>query len=180
MDAPMPSDPYLGQIMPTAFNFAPRGWALCNGALLPIAQNQALYALLRTTYGGDGRTTFALPNLCGRAVLGSDFNGSYRLGQAAGAETVTLQVAQLPSHVHGIEATTTQGGTRVVNPGNRLFGANTFPAMSIFAAQSANVPLALGTNIALEGGSQPHNNMQPYLVINYVIAVSGVYPMRPD
>lgn len=176
----MPSDPYLGQIMPTAFNFAPRGWALCNGALLRISENQALFTLLRNIYGGDGKTTFALPNLCGRAVLGSDLNNQHPLGQAAGDEKVLLQAFQLPAHIHDIEATTTAGGTRSVTPNDRLFGANTQPKLSIFASRSNNVSLAPDTNIAPCGGNQPHNNMQPFLVINYVIAVTGYYPPRPD
>ena len=176
----MPSDPYLGQIMMTALKFAPPGWALCNGALLTIAQNQALYSLLGTTYGGDGRTNFALPNLCGRAVLGSDINGSYRLGQATGDEAVRLQTNQLPAHDHGLQATTTAGGTRVTNPAGRLFGANTAPALSIFGPPTPPINLPSDTNIAPGGGGQAHNNMQPFLVLNFVIAVRGVYPPRPN
>ncbi|MGY3452706.1 phage tail protein [Bradyrhizobium sp. USDA 4353] len=179
----MPLTPVLGQIMPFAGNQAPRGWAFCNGALLAIQPNQALFSLLGTYYGGNGVTTFALPDLRGRAILGSTGNGGqYPAGMVSGETSVTLTVPQLPSHNHLMQASTTNGAGRVAAPTDKLFGTNTFPPTDtklIFAtAGVGEVPLATGTNITNTGGGQAHNNMQPYLVINYLIAMQGVYPSR--
>ena len=175
----MPAEPYLGQIMPAAFGFVPRGWAACNGQLMSVQQNSALFSLLGTAYGGDGRSTFGLPDLRGRAVLGCNF-GSIPQGQIAGTEKVTLTVGQLPNHTHTLQASTTAGTTRGTPPTNLLFGVNTTPAASIFfPAGSQEIVLAVGANVAPNGGNQSHNNMQPYLVINYLIALSGLFPSRP-
>ncbi len=174
----MPANPYLGQIMPVSFPIIPRGWAACNGQLLGIAQNQALFSLLGTAYGGDGRTTFALPDLRGRAVLGCNF-GSIPRALIAGTEKVTLSIGQLPSHTHTLQASTKVCSGRPVLPAANLFGVNSTPANSIFApAGSAEIPLAIGVNVAPNGGNQPHNNMQPYLVIGYLIATQGMFPSR--
>ncbi|MDB5656940.1 MAG: phenylacrylic acid decarboxylase [Tardiphaga sp.] len=174
----MPAEPYLGQIMPVGFPFAPKGWAACNGQLLAINQNQALFTLLGTAFGGDGRATFALPDLRGRAALGCNF-GSIPQGQIAGSEKVTMTVDQLPNHIHTLQGSTTPGTLRSVVPTSHLFGVNTSPVASIFAvAGSREIPLAVGANVAPSGGNQAHNNMQPYLVINYLIATSGAYPSR--
>ena len=176
----MPQAPYLGQIMPAGFGIIPKGWASCNGMLLAIQTNTALFALLGTTYGGDGRTTFGLPDLRGRAVLGSNF-GSVPWGQVAGTETVTVSTSQLPSHSHVIQAATTtgSGGRGGVNPTGTIFGANTSPVENIFEmAGSMEINLSTGTNVINTGGNQPHNNMQPSLVINYMIATQGIYPPR--
>jgi microcystin-dependent protein len=177
----MPSIPFVGQIMPAAFGFTPTNWAPCNGQLLPIQQNQALFSLLGTSFGGDGVRTFALPDLRGRAVLGSDFR-TVAWGQIDGTEQVTMTTDNLPSHTHPLQASTTTGATgRAVPPAGKLFGVNpgTAPAAIFAPAGSSEVPLAVGTNVPPVGGSQPHNNMQPYLVINYLIALTGQFPPRP-
>ncbi|WP_315720095.1 MULTISPECIES: phage tail protein [unclassified Bradyrhizobium] len=180
----MPMTPVLGQIMPFAGSQPPRGWALCNGALLAIQTNQGLFSLLGTYYGGNGVTTFALPDLRGRAILGSTgSSGQFPAGMVSGETTVTLNVSQIAAHNHNFNASTTAGAGRGASPANNLFGANTLPpppnAKAIFATAGAQEePLALGTNITDTGGGQAHNNMQPYLVINYLIAMQGVYPSR--
>lgn len=178
----MPYQPVLGQIMPFAGSITPTGWAPCNGQLLAITTNQALFSLLGTYYGGDGIRTFGLPDLRGRAILGS--NPSNVLGTLGGSVQVTLQVTQLPAHNHLIQASTTVGGGRgPASPANNLFGANTLPdpknPTAIFLAPGAGeTPLAQAANITNNGGNQPHNNMQPYLAINYLIALQGIYPSR--
>jgi len=179
----MPVQPILGQIMPFAGSFAPRGWAFCNGALLAIAPNQALFSLLGTAYGGNGINTFALPDLRGRAILGSTGGGgTYPAGTVSGVTTVTLNATQIPAHSHFIQVSTAQGAGRGASAANNLFATNTIPAddpKKIFAnAGQGEVPLALSTNLTDTGGGLEHNNMQPYLVINYVIATQGIYPSR--
>ncbi|BAM89855.1 phenylacrylic acid decarboxylase [Bradyrhizobium oligotrophicum S58] len=179
----MPVQPFLGQIMPFAGSFAPRGWAFCNGALLAIQPNQALFSLLGTYYGGNGVSTFGLPDLRGRAILGSTGGGGdYPAGMVSGATTVTLNASQIPAHNHFIQVSTTQGAGRGALPTNNLFATNTIPAdnpRKIFAnAGQGEVPLALSTNLTDTGGGLAHNNMQPYLVINYLIATQGTYPSR--
>jgi microcystin-dependent protein len=162
---------FLGQVMPTAFNFAPRGFALCNGQLMAIAQNQALFSLLGTTYGGDGRTTFALPDLRGRTPIG--MGPANPIGQTGGEESVTLTTNEMPAHTHGFNGTTANGTTR--NPSNGLLGTT---AVNLYAHNDvAQVPLAAQT-VAASGNSQPHENMQPFRVINYCIALSGIFPSR--
>lgn len=174
----MPFEPFVGQIMPAAFGFVPRGWAACSGQLLAITQNQALFSLLGTAYGGDGRTTFALPDLRGRAVMGANF-GSVPIGQIAGAETVPLTVAELPSHAHTLQASTSTGSGRGGTPANNLYGTTSSAAELLFATAGSNeVALAVGANVMPNGGGQAHNNMQPYLAVNYVIALNGIFPSR--
>lgn len=179
----MPYQPVLGQIMPFGGTTIPRGWALCNGALLSIQQNSALFSLLGTMYGGNGQTNFALPNLSGRAILGaSSATGGVPPGAVSGFTSVTLTAAQMPAHNHVIEATLTQGTGRGLPPADNVLGTNTLPGddpKKIFVAPSgSDTPLALGTNISTVGGNQAHNNMQPYLVISYLIAMQGTYPSR--
>jgi microcystin-dependent protein len=179
----MPYEPILGQIMPFAGAVIPRGWALCNGALLAIQSNQALFSLIGTYYGGNGVSNFALPDLRGRAILGASGNtGSYPVGLVGGSVSVTLNTLQLPQHNHMIQATATAGTGRVVGAGGNVFATNTTPAndpKKIFiTAGSGETPLAINTNIIAEGGNQPHNNMQPYLTISYLIALNGIYPSR--
>jgi len=164
------SQPFLGQIMPVAFNFAPRGFAFCNGQLLPIAQNQALFSLLGTYYGGNGTTNFQLPDLRSRTPLGS--NNGQDIGQTGGVENVTLLTANLPSHNHGFNAST--AAATAIDPSKGLFG-NT-GSEQIYGANS-------GTQIALNvldnaGQTLPHSNLQPYLVLNFCIALNGIYPSR--
>ena len=165
-------EPFIGQIMLFAGNFAPRGWAFCNGQLLPIAQNQALFSILGTTYGGDGRVTFALPDLQGRSPMhwGNGPGLTPRtLGERSGAETVTLLQNNLPAHTHAFLASSAAGAG---DPENRSVAAAKAygPAVSLtnFAPSS----------IGATGGSQPHDNMQPYLTINYMIALVGIFPSR--
>jgi len=162
------SEPYLSEIRMVSFKFPPRGWALCNGQLLPINQNQALYALFGTTYGGDGQTTFALPNLQGSVAMG--MGAGYALGAAGGAATCTLGLEQLPEHTHGAMATsgaaTIDGGSNMVlaAPASNAYG----PPVNI----ATLYPISIGDT----GGSQPHINMQPYLVLVFIIALQGIFP----
>jgi microcystin-dependent protein len=177
----MPLDATIGQIMPLSFaspQNIPKGWHLCDGSLLPIAQNQALFSLLGNRFGGDGRVTFGLPDLRGRAILGGTGPG---VGPKMGSETVSLTEAQIPSHSHTLAASTTVGSGRPGPGTGELYAVNTSgsPPIAIFGvAGSAEVPLADDTNITVAGNGSPHSNMQPYLAINYVIALTGVYPSR--
>ena len=175
--------PYLAQIVMFGGNFAPRSWALCQGQLLPINQNQALFSLLGTIYGGDGRTTFALPDLRSRVPLGPG-NGpglpSYREGQKGGTETNTLNQNQLPSHTHAATASVHLGTAANVPSGSDAYlpistGANFFSN----AKGNANLnAAATSVTVGNTGNSQPVNNIQPYNVVNYIICISGVFPSR--
>jgi microcystin-dependent protein len=171
------ANPYVGEIRVFAGNFAPSGWALCDGSLVAISANPTLYSLLGTTYGGNGTTNFALPDLRGRAPInqGTSATGtSYVLGQTGGTETVTLQAAQLPSHQHNLLGTTSTGTS--ANPGPTLAMAVTPNGEPLYDGnQAIGVPLA-GPAVSNSGGSQPHDNRQPYLAINYIISLFGIYP----
>ncbi len=172
------SEPFIGEVRIFAGNFAPRGWAFCNGQLLPIAQNTALFSLLGTTYGGDGRTTMGLPNLQGRAAMHPGRGPGLtdrRLGQSGGAETVTLTEAQIPAHNHRAQTFGGQGTTNT--PGNTVVVAQgQGRGAAIFSDSTANTgALRILDNT---GGGQAHNNMQPYLVLNFIIALVGLYPSR--
>ncbi len=166
------SEPFLGEIKIVPYNFAQKGWASCNGQQLPINQNQALFSLLGTTYGGNGQTTFALPNLQGRVPI--HFGNGHTLGEAAGSTAVTLNIQQLPTHVHNPVAQSATAGTNI--PDNTVLLANTAPndLYTGPAGLTAMAPASI-TNV---GGSQPHNNMAPYLVLNYVIALQGIFPSQ--
>ncbi len=156
------------------FNFAPIGWALCDGSILSISQNSALFALLGTTFGGNGQTTFALPDLRGRAALhqGQGPGLSSRImGETSGSETVTLLTSEIPSHSHILQANPGDGGDP--NPGNNLLAAGT----TIYASPPSVIPMN-PVAIAPTGGSQPHDNMQPYQVVNFIIALQGIFPSR--
>lgn len=177
------SEPFLGQITLFGFNFAPRGWALCDGQLLPISQNEALFSLLGTMYGGDGRTTFGLPDLRGRVPIHAGKApglSNYPQGARGGTETVTLSIDQMPAHSHG--ATTTIRGH--ADPGNaRAPGGNTWAESDDrdYTDQAPSEELHSGnaqTTIQDTGGSQSHENRQPYIVVRYCIALVGVYPSR--
>ena len=179
----MPQTPILGQIMPFAGSIVPRGWAQCAGQLLAISSNAALFSLLGTYYGGNGVSTFGLPDLRGRAILGADSQNLYPPGMISGEVAVLLGTSQIPVHNHGIQATTNNGSGRVdVSPTGNIFATNTLPndaPKKIFvAAGTQETALAVNTNIALEGSNLPHNNMQPYLTISYLIALVGIYPSR--
>jgi microcystin-dependent protein len=173
------AQPFIGEIRVVGFNFAPAGWALCNGQLLSISQNTALFSLLGTAYGGDGRTTFGLPNLQGRAALcQGQGNGlsPYVLGQVGGSEYSTLNFTQMPMHNHGGALNCSAGNPR----GNVKSPADMVPAGG--ASVQVNWVGAPGPNMAPTGNagnSQPHENRQPFLVLNYVIAVAGIFPQRP-
>jgi microcystin-dependent protein len=174
------SEVYLGQIMLAGFGFAPKNFALCNGQIMAISQNQALFSLLGTTYGGNGQTTFALPDLRGRTPVAfgqsadPNWNPSpYPLGQTGGVENVTLLGPNLPPHNHILNGTTSAGTQR--NPRNGLYGTTTSPIYG--PASGTQVPLNPQT-IAMDGGTQPHSNMQPYRAVTFCIALSGIFPSR--
>src|ERR687886_527278 len=147
------AEPFLSEIKIIGFNFPPKGWAFCNGQLLPINQNQALFALLGTTYGGNGQTNFALPNLRGQVPI--HMGNGHTLGERAGSTSVTVNIQQLPTHIHPLNASTS------VN------NAYTPPA-SLTSMEP--------TSVTSVGGNQPHNNMMPYLVLNFIIALQGIFP----
>lgn len=166
------TEPFLGCITLVAFNFAPRGWALCNGQLLPINQNQALFSLLGTSFGGNGTTNFALPDLRGRTPVGTS-NGP---GGRGGEDTHTLTVSEIPAHTHSINvATAAVAGRQRLSPANAVLGASPNPSATLYGQSSAPVALAPG-NIGATGGGQPHNNIQPTLCLNYIIALQGIFP----
>jgi microcystin-dependent protein len=175
------SEPFIGEIKMTAFNFAPRGWSLCNGQILSINLNQALFSLIGTTYGGNGTTTFALPDLRGRSPL--DDGAGYTLGQYAGQEAHTLSQAELPTHTHAVATEATvrgvAGNGNSPDPtGRRWAGLRRDAAYSTATADIALSTTAVTSTSAGSGGSQPHNNLPPYLVINFVIALQGIFPSR--
>ncbi len=163
------AEPFLAEIRIMSFNFAPRGWAQCNGQFLPINQNQALFSLLGTTYGGNGQTTFALPDLRGRASI--SFGNGHTLGERAGEQAHTLSIPELPTHIHTAQASPTNAGTPIAS-NNFLAAANNLynPASALTSLNPATV-----TNT---GGSQAHENMQPYLTLNFCIALQGIFPSQ--
>ena len=169
------SEPFLGQISIFGFNFAPRGWAMCNGQILPIAQNTALFSLLGTTYGGNGQTTFALPDLRSRVPVHEGQGpglSSYDLGQAGGTETVTLTVNELAAHSHPY---TVDGAS---TPTSKSPSGNYSAAFGTTAYGSTG-DLEMGPDqTGNTGNSQPHNNIQPYLTLNFCIALEGIFPSR--
>ena len=174
------SEPFTAEIRIFAGNFAPRGWAFCDGQLLPIAENTALFSLIGTTYGGDGRTTTALPNLQGRAPMhpgrGPGLT-SRRLGERVGVETVTLSEAQIPSHSHTARATTTISDTGT--PSNTTtFGRTTGGGQGYQTNTTGNLVDMASSTLATTGGGQAHTNLQPFLAINFIIALVGLYPSR--
>jgi microcystin-dependent protein len=182
------TDPFLSQIALFSCNFAPRGWALCNGQLLPINQNQALFSLLGTTYGGDGRTNFALPDLRGRVPIG--VNPSHELGERAGSETVALSLGQMAAHTHALNAagltatarcrngagnlsTPAGNAPAIVNPGVTHRYSNSDPDANM---QASSVAFGGSVTAAAAGSGQAHENRQPYLALTYCIALVGIFP----
>lgn len=163
------ADPFLSEIRLFSFGFAPRGWALCNGQLLPINQNQALFSLLGTTYGGDGRVNFALPNLQGRVPI--HVGSGHTLGERAGEQAHTLSTSELPAHTHAAQASGTAGTQNV--PANDLMLSQR--AAEIYRAPSNLAPMVAGT-VTNAGSSQAHPNMQPFLTLNFCIALQGIFP----
>jgi len=167
------SEPFIGQIILVPYNFAPRGWAFCNGQLLPIAQYTALFSLLGTTFGGDGRTTFALPDLRGRVPISAGQGPglqNYGLGEVGGKETVTLTGNQVGAHSHAVNVSSKRSDSQT--PVNHFV---TEGGHFQTAADGSTMNPAM---IANGGGSQPHDNMQPYLGLNYCIALEGIFPSR--
>lgn len=164
------SDPFLGEIKMTSFGFAPKGWALCNGQFLPINQNQALFALLGTNYGGNGIITFALPDLRGRAPLRCTGN---QIGEAGGAASHTLTVAELPSHVHPLMVANNY--LHASDPTGRVLGSVEAGGANSYHAPDGTAALH-AASLTSFGASQAHNNMQPYLTANFIIALQGIFP----
>jgi len=167
------AEPFLSEIRIMSFGFPPKGWALCDGQLLPINQNQALFSLLGTTYGGDGRVNFGLPNLQGRTPI--HMGSGHTLGERGGEQGHTLSISEIPTHVHTLNATAATGA------------ANTSPGPNVMLAQASGDsiygdfanPLALDPRAAANvGGSQAHLNMQPFLVLNFSIALQGIFPSQ--
>jgi microcystin-dependent protein len=175
------SEPYVGQIMIFSFNFAPQNWLFCNGALLSIVQNQALFAILGTTYGGDGRTTFAVPNIQDSCIVGSGQGpglSNYALGETAGIAEVTLTQQQMPTHNHTANASAAKSTTDYV-PGvtNGSWMGDQVRAGALFLPNTDGSKFSAQT-ISIAGGSLPHPNEQPYLGMNYCIAQFGIFPSR--
>ncbi len=169
-------DPFIGEIKIVPYNFAPRGWAFCDGQLLAIGQNQALFSLLGTTYGGDGRTTFALPDLRGRFPLGAG-NGPgltpVNLGEKSGRESYTLTVANLPAHTHPLLGNQTEASA--ISPsGNTLAAKARVP---LYTSEAPNVPMN-AQSVGATGGNAPYEVTPPYTSVNYIIALVGIYPSR--
>ncbi len=162
------AEPFLAEIRVMSFVFAPKGWALCNGQLLPINQNQALFSLLGTTFGGDGRVNFALPDLRGRTPI--HVGSGHTLGERGGEQAHTLSIAELPTHVHVAQATTLAGDTPIP-VGNVLADSPS----QLYAAASGLTALGAGT-VTNTGGSQAHLNMQPFLTLSFCIALQGIFP----
>ncbi|BDS12551.1 phage tail protein [Aureispira anguillae] len=171
-------DPFIGEIIMFAGNFAPRGWAFCDGQLLPINQNSALFSILGTIYGGDGRTTFALPDLRGRVAMhpGTGAGLTPRdLGERGGTEDVVLMTSQIPAHSHNIVAVGLEGNS---NAPNDHFLANTGAFDSEYSNSTSGHVYMNSGMVQNTGGTQPHTNMQPFTCINYIIALQGTYPSR--
>lgn len=169
------SEPFLAEIRIVGFNFPPRGWATCDGQLLPINQNQSLYSLLGTTYGGDGRTTFALPDLRGRVPIhvGASDGVTHELGQRSGEETHALTSAEMPQHQHALQASSATANVPI--PTSNVLAAS---APTEQYGASTDLGAMSGSTIGAVGGGQTHENMQPYLALNFVIALQGLFPSR--
>lgn len=187
--------PYVGEIILVGFNFAPVGWALCQGQTLAISENETLFQLIGTTFGGDGQSTFALPDLRGRVPLGMGHGtglADYSLGQTGGGETVTLNTSQMPQHTHAIDVSTLTATAKCKNgAGNRQTPVGNVPAVETAAAtvpygsaapngnmNSGAVALSGAVAVATTGGGQPHDNRQPYVAMNFCIALTGVFPSQ--
>jgi microcystin-dependent protein len=163
------SDPFLGEIKVISWNYPPQGWAFCNGQLLPINQNQALFSLLGTTYGGDGRTTFALPNLQGRTPISR--SSQFALGQSGGEQAVTLSLSESPAHLHLATASLNSADQNLPSGNLSAVGSGNLYASTPDTAMGA-------TAVTSVGGNQAHDNMSPYLVLNFVIALQGIFPSQ--
>jgi len=165
------STPFMGEIKFVSFNFAPKGWAMCNGQLLPINQNQALFSILGTTYGGDGRVNFALPDFRGRVPVHR--GDGITQGQSGGQEFHTVTMSEMPAHNHFATASNLADGSNVNTPSGSI------PANSSVSPYRSSINTTLAPNSVTNfGGSQPHENRQPYLVINFIIALQGIFPSQ--
>jgi microcystin-dependent protein len=165
------AQPYVGEIRIFAGNFAPAGWMFCEGQLLSISENETLFNLIGTTYGGDGQNTFALPDLRGRIPL--HFGNSFTLAETGGVETVTLTTQQIPSHTHGLLASSSV--TQQTNPTSNVVGQSTQAKVYIDDVPNVNLsPLVISS----VGGSQPHDNFQPYLCVNFILSLFGIFPSQ--
>lgn len=164
------AEPFLSEIRIMSFVFAPKGWALCNGQLLPINQNQALFSLLGTTFGGDGRVNFALPDLRGRVPI--HVGSSHTLGERGGEQAHTLSIAEIPTHVHALEASSATGTTAIPSATTVLAASGNYDA---YRASTSLVAMDAGS-VANVGGSQAHLNMQPFLTLSFCIALQGIFP----
>ncbi len=175
------ADAFIGEIRIFAGNFAPKGWAMCNGQLMALAQNTALFSILGVQYGGDGKTTFALPNLQGRAPMHQGAGPGLTprtVGETSGSSYVTLLTSEMPAHSHVPQGNGDSASADLETLGNHVWGAGSSRSgPNLYASGAPNVhmsPMALGVS----GGSQPHNNMQPYLGLNFIIALEGIFPAR--
>jgi microcystin-dependent protein len=169
------SEPFVGQIMAAGFNFAPLGWALCDGQLLPISQNTALFSLLGTQFGGDGKSTFALPNLQGRVPLNFGQGpglSNYSIGESGGSETVTLLQSEIPSHSHTVAPLASDDERTTDHP------SGAYPTAGGIYASTPDGNAPMGSTPSSVAGGSSHNNLQPYVVLNYVIAQQGIFPAR--
>jgi microcystin-dependent protein len=178
------STPFLAEIRIMSFNFAPKGWALCNGQLLPINQNQPLFALLGTTYGGNGQTTFALPDLRGRVPVSTDFN-AFVLGQRGGEEAHTLSTQELAAHIHLMQVSNTTALANATgrtpaghSPAQSIAATNPISSVNIYGTGTGSETFDTVNAISNVGGSQPHENRQPYLTLNFCIALQGIFPSQ--
>ena len=171
------ANPFVAEIRIFPFNFAPKGWAFCDGQILPLSQNTALFSLLGTTYGGDGKSNFALPNMQGNAPMHPGQGPGlslHDLGETGGSDTVTLLESEIPQHSHGLSASNQQGTDQ--SPINEMF-AGGVGGINLYAAPASITQLA-DVAVAPAGGDQPHNNLMPYLTLNFCIALQGVFPSR--
>ena len=170
------SDPFVGEIRMVGFNFAPVGWAFCDGQLVPISENDVLFTLIGTTYGGDGQQTFALPDLRSRIPIhagqGSGLPSNRVLGQTGGTESVTLTTQQIPVHNHPAQAKTESGNQG--NPGNGVWASS---GQSVYGTGAGSLAMK-STIIANSGGNQPHDNMMPYLTVSFIISLYGIFPSQ--
>ena len=172
------ADPFVAEIRIFPFNFAPKGWAFCDGQILPLSQNTALFSLLGTTYGGNGQSNFALPNMQGNAPMHPGQGPGlslHDLGETGGSETVTLLTSEIPSHSHTLQANSNPSNLAAPTTARSL--ARSAPGTA-YSASTANIKPMSNNAIAPAGGDLPHNNMQPYLTLNFCIALQGVYPPR--